>query len=341
MGDYGTYEYPHLVKIVRSQTTYTDGGHYAALIWRQARAADSVASDGYSTGSSTTDSNFFQSGWFELINPWYPLDADVSNIYEMYTTKGTLKLTAFKANAYFGFGSKTIFTYNTEDHFEEISGAGAGASTYNTYTGSVACEVNNKCDDETHACTTATKYRSEKTGHLDDQINFEKNSINECLEKGHMFTFLSLYDDTAALTTTGKKVGYNPPAINLYTATRLRTADASATWKDAHGVATAGPAADGTDSTARQTEMGEQKSQMWRHQINTDLSVNWASAPASGISALTGDFRLYKFTPADASTYNYVGECSNRGLCDSAEALCQCFPGYSGDNCAQQNSLAV
>merc|ERR1712000_361935 len=102
-----------------------------------------------------------------------------------------------------------------------------------------------------------------------------------------MFTFLSLYDDTAALTTTGKKVGYNPPAINLYTATRLRTADASATWKDAHGVATAGPAADGTDSTARQTEMGEQKSQMWRHQINTDLSVNWASAPASGISALT------------------------------------------------------
>jgi hypothetical protein len=254
-----------------------------------------------------------------------------------------LKLTAEKANAYFGFGSKTIYTYNTEDHVKEVSNAaGAGADTYNSYSGSVACEVNNKCDSETAAtCTTATKYRSLKTGNAADQTNFEKSSINECLEKGHMFTFLSLYDDTADLTALGKKVGYNPPAINLYTATRLRTADASATWEDAHGVTTAGPAGDGTDSTARQVENSEQKSQMWRHQINTDLSVNWASAPASGISTLTGDFRLYKFTPADASTYNYVGECSNRGLCDSAEALCQCFPGYSGDNCAQQNSLAV
>jgi hypothetical protein len=337
--DYGTYEFPHLVKIVRSQTTYTDGGHYAALIWRQSR--NTVGSDGYATSASTTDSNFFQSGWFELINPWYPLDADVSNIYEMYTTKGTLKLTAEKANAYFGFGSKTIFTYNTADANKEVSNAaaaGAGADTYNSYSGSVACEVNNKCDSETAAgCTTATKYRSKKTGHADDQTNFEKNSINECLEKGHMFTFLSLYDDSADLTALGKKVGYNPSAINLYTATRLRTADASATWKDVHGVA-----ADLTDATAaRQAEQTEQKSQMWRHQINTDLSVNWASAPASGIDATTGDFRLYKFTPADASTYNYVGECSNRGLCDSSEALCECFPGYSGDNCAQQNSLAV
>jgi len=41
------------------------------------------------------------------------------------------------------------------------------------------------------------------------------------------------------------------------------------------------------------------------------------------------------------ATYNYVSQCSNRGICDGATGLCACFKGYSGDNCNQQNMMAV
>lgn len=34
-------------------------------------------------------------------------------------------------------------------------------------------------------------------------------------------------------------------------------------------------------------------------------------------------------------------ECSNRGICDYSTGNCQCFPGYTNEDCSQQNSLAT
>jgi len=67
--------------------------------------------------------------------------------------------------------------------------------------------------------------------------------------------------------------------------------------------------------------------------IETDISTNFA--------ALDTSFFLYKFFPASDSTYTYVSQCSNRGICNHDSGLCECFHGYTNDDCSSQNSLAV
>ena len=58
-------------------------------------------------------------------------------------------------------------------------------------------------------------------------------------------------------------------------------------------------------------------------------------------TTLTNDYgaAIYKFYPPEG--YNYIGECSNKGICDYINGLCQCFEGFTGDNCNIQNSLAI
>merc|ERR1712146_373920 len=53
------------------------------------------------------------------------------------------------------------------------------------------------------------------------------------------------------------------------------------------------------------------RTKMFKHTIKTDLSMNW------GTNTDSDHFRLYKFFPHADSTYHYVAECSNRGLCDA------------------------
>lgn len=67
--------------------------------------------------------------------------------------------------------------------------------------------------------------------------------------------------------------------------------------------------------------------------IETDIATNYA--------ARTESFYLYKFFPSTDSSYTYVSECSNRGICNTDSGLCECFSGYTNDDCSSQNSLAV
>lgn len=77
-----------------------------------------------------------------------------------------------------------------------------------------------------------------------------------------------------------------------------------------------------------------------RHKIVLDYALNTQYvhddvSPADLLGA-----SMYRFTPAPEGPYNYVGACSNRGICDTTSGICQCFPGYTTDNCGAQNALA-
>lgn len=86
-----------------------------------------------------------------------------------------------------------------------------------------------------------------------------------------------------------------------------------------------------------------------RFVIEVDHNINWdgnvLANPGYSADAVnnSGFIVLFKFTPAAGGkgSYTYVSECSNRGACDRESGLCQCFKGYTSDNCSVQSSLAV
>jgi hypothetical protein len=366
--DYGSREFPHIVKLVRSVTSVTDGGHYVALIFKP-----------YATHASALSGNGDATGYYELVNPWVPLDAASSdtedyNDYEVYTTKGVLALTSDKADAFFGFAEKEVYTMNVKDELLRETNAAAAH-----HFGSLSCEwVGNG------------KFRSQERAASWDHTNFEAESFEEvaahhadgadpvwgsyaetkiCLNKTDIVIPLAIpndhgvdnaynvktgieepgtgadADDLAQQKETDIILNHNPPRINMYTVENLYTREIVATELQVHA---------GDHNYDAEGETDKQLSHMWRNVIKLDKSTNWgtgaalventlgqAGATTADAKALLQGFRMYKFHPAAASTYNYVAPCSNRGLCDSKTGICECFPGYGNDNCDEQNALAL
>jgi len=133
--DYGTRHYPHIIKLVRTTTTYTDGGYYAAL--------------------------YFDGTDFQLVNPFIQPDSTATaDVYDIYTTKGTLALTSNMSEATFSFGSRYIYTSNTTYDTHVFT---ANAVPFD---GDLSCEVGNN---------NAAKMRY----------------LFHCLDKDDMFTLLN------------------------------------------------------------------------------------------------------------------------------------------------------
>ncbi len=85
--------------------------------------------------------------------------------------------------------------------------------------------------------------------------------------------------------------------------------------------------------------------------IEVDANLGWEGPkgdPENSDTALdgstwsdnTGIVTLFHFNPSTEGNYEYVSQCSNRGLCDTA-GVCKCFSGYSGVDCSMQNALAT
>jgi len=322
--DRGNKYFPHLIKLVKSPTIYTDGGYYAAV--------------------------YFDGTNFKLLNPFQCPGCTTSTIYDVYTTKGTLALVSENSEASFGFGSKYIFTQNTAfdpavaanrysgdlscdlytgiEAEYETEGSGLEYNlakesnifpTYTSNNADVACTTTSTpwvcANIDTAVATSATLgipyYQVKALGTLNDKTyRYWQGAMNSyCLNRGDNIVLLNFANPAS-----------NSPYLNIYTVDNVKTVPSSATITDKPNI-------------------------NMRHIITTDIATNWAhmfGQDATQIGGVAIDkFLVYKFIPAKASSYNYVGECSNRGTCNRDTGVCECFPGYSSDNCHTQSSLAL
>merc|ERR1711871_1841193 len=79
---------------------------------------------------------------------------------------------------------------------------------------------------------------------------------------------------------------------------------------------------------------------------STTTNTNWGSdttqyAKGVGFGARLGNTKVgvVKFSPATTGNYEFVSECSNRGSC--VDGVCECYKGYTKDDCATQSAYAV
>merc|ERR1711871_256059 len=310
--DWGNAIFPHLIKLVRSTTVYTDGGYYVALVWKQDGTHKECES---LCGSGVT-------GAFVLVNPFKSLDTDGvttgdtsfsygTDLYDIYTTKGTLALATSqlksqtlqtgtngyqtghyygKTEAIFGFGSKEIImtrplSYTRADSDSNNLHDTPVSASNGDNTGSVSCE------------------------HLTNVNN------HHCLNKTDIFTLLAFDDGstpTAGITimNSGNDPGAanyvyshflaNPPNLNLYSAEKLVV-----------------DRADYAVSDLFLTQTGTYEASTGLNKISTDISTNWAApligateyavatatAATDGSNTLTVDSTTSCLTGTDGSTY--------------------------------------
>lgn len=274
--DHGNEMYPHLIKLVRATSTYTDGGYYAVL-WYD---------DNASAGEE-----------YKLVTPFQSPSAFDTDEWEIYTTKGVLALTHAGAIVTVDFASK--YFYTSMPTYDTAAGV--------TFDGDLSCENGGESGSNNYA-----------SFEIYDNSPF-------CLNKTDIFTIVN-WDEPHM----------NPPHINLYTAERLYKKQFSYTRFDGEVTGSEGKF---TDDTVTDDAVLKGELNFMTNVITTDISSNWGVGNYD--SATVGNFKVYKFFPDEDSTYEYVAECSNRGLCNTDSGLCECFPGYTNDNCDTQNSIAL
>jgi len=205
----------------------------------------------------------------------------------------------------------TFKVYTTTGYLQRVSPKAVAANQITRY--------NNDADVVTNSERTIASYHTNvfyvlNTSVVDDtyfgQVDCETNPTatgfyaNDCLEKEDLVFFLNTDLSSTSLST-------NPIFQNMYRVKKIYT--------DA-------PVLGLTQSVAA------------RQKIVLDYGVNAHYTYDNSATTSSAAF-LYKFHPPTG--YNYVGQCSNRGICDTTSGVCQCFNGYTGDNCGTIDALSA
>jgi len=151
-----------------------------------------------------------------------------------------------------------------------------------------------------------------ETFYSDDYPNYANASLaGQCLQKNDLVMFFDVDFDLTMVANTADQAG--PLFHNIYTVEKIfydRDKDVL------------------TDDTEDWTSQGS---------IVLDKNPNFYYYKDNSQTSLLA----WKFEfPFQQNGYEYVSECSGRGLCNHDSGLCECFTGHTSDDCSVQNTLA-
>mmetsp|Transcript_16738 Transcript_16738/g.16831 ORF Transcript_16738/g.16831 Transcript_16738/m.16831 type:complete len:712 (+) Transcript_16738:80-2215(+) len=171
--------------------------------------------------------------------------------------------------------------------------------------------------------TNSSNFFSENIGNLDCEtygsyLNSSQGHLYTCLNKNDYVMVFNPVTNSSSYTSKAA----NPKYLNIYQLKKIFRDDKP------------------EESLARGTDTGRA-----RHQLKFDMGTNavysYGEIPDTYSSGFATMARVYKFTPPASGGIHYAGECSGRGICDTASGTCQCFPGYTNDDCSVQNAMAL
>ena len=156
--------------------------------------------------------------------------------------------------------------------------------------------------------------------------------VEPCLDKGDMLFVVDtknlIYSQNVSATASGTMLALATGAADsgdLYTISKIYKEDPTATTF---------------------TQTGHED----RFRIVLDKNIPFAGTTTT-TSTVSGEFGarsgltkvgvvgLFKFTPATTGNYEFVSQCSGRGSC--VDGACECFKGYTKDDCGTQSAYAV
>lgn len=334
--DYGTSYNPHLIKLVEATQYLTNGlvdvdlsdcneecqqdlmlKMYPSnqLCTKSAGNSAKFGSDAFGVGlcSNLNPAGFYAALYFDDIH--YP-----SNPFRLYTRAAQDYTTAGVVSSA-QVSTTQFFVFTTQGYLNLVnpySVAFTRTSNWNSASEIAAAAYSNVL--HLSNTTTGKNHFPGYAGNIDCETNsIGENGARDCLNKGD---YIMLFASGGTGDSDANALAANPAYPNIYTVEKIFR----------------------NSKTNKYPLPINANSEKIRNQIHLNFGVN-AEYQWQGGNTTAADTTawVYKFHPSTANAdggYRYVGQCSNRGICNTDTGLCECFHGYTNDNCDTINALA-
>jgi hypothetical protein len=325
--DYGTSYNPHLIKLIDATQYYPnyvadvdetscDNECQADLMLQKFPSsklctksegnAAKFGSDAYDVGfcSQLNPPGFYSALFFDELNY-------AANPFRLYNRAATF------------YGTSTQFFVFTTKGYLNLVNPDSVAFTH-SYEYSSSQMVNAFYSNELHLSnqTTSKSHFDGYAGNIDCETNsIGENGARDCLNKND---WVMVFASGGTGVSDATALASNPAYLNMYQVKKIFREDKSKRIS--------------ADSYTNPN------SEKIRNQIKLSYSMNAAYQWHGGNTTATdASAWVYKFHPSTTNSdggYKYVAECSNRGICNTETGSCECFHGYTSDNCGTINALA-